>query len=233
MRHVTRIKKPETISDKELTVIILNATIGKVISKPRSNISFNDGETLLTKQVQTIRKIAPRSELIVVTGEKCDEVYSAHKKLEIKYVENERYYETNTMRSLAVGLLATVNKNVLVMHGDLLFDQDSLVSILQNESMALVGKQLLDHKVGIISDNGLISNISFGLPQKWAQIVLFTNRELESLRVLAADNNKWNWYIWEAIHNIVHKNGEFKVHDGNITEINTQKDIDKVNKCLK
>ena len=238
MRHVTTTKKEfAPVKPEELSIVLLNSTSGKALKYPRCNAFFRDGETLLVKQVNIIKAISTKIDICVLTGEQNEDIYNNynHSGLKVRYIENERFFDTNEMRSLCLALRSILNPNVLVIHGDTMFSHDSLFRMMNGESSLGIDskKTLSENKIGVIIDDGKVSTISYGLPDKWSQLAMFTGEELSQLKALAYNKAKWNWYIHESISHILHNNGSFKACETEILEINNRNDIEKVNTCLK
>ena len=235
MRNTIQFKKPiAEINDSEITFIILGATAGKNIKYPRSNISFCDGETLLKKQVDSIRQVFSLAQIYVVCGEGASDIYKNNRIKGVRYLENQNYLESGQCKSLGLGLLATIESHVIVIAGDVLINKTDLKNSICRESTLVIdtSNQQGDSKVGAIVDDEKISSLTFGLPQKWGQVTLFTGKELELLSTICLDKNKSNWFVHEAISYILSKNGTFKAKFGEMIEVNTNKDIERINKCL-
>jgi len=121
------------------TAIILNSGVGTRLgtftaSKPKCLLDIAKDETILSRQLVALDQIGVK-ETIITTGpfeEKIKE-YLKNKFINIKinYIHNPLYRETNYIYSL---LLASelVKGNIILMHGDLVFDVSVLKKLVKS-----------------------------------------------------------------------------------------------------
>ncbi len=116
-------------------------------------------------------------------------------------IENERYETTNVTRSIGIGLRAVTTERVIVIYGDLVFNE----SILQNTDFSNKSTLLLDNtymkeeEIGCFVENKKIINMDWGQKTKWAQISYFTGRELKLLKNIAWDKSKEMFYGFDHL----------------------------------
>lgn len=233
-RNIAESKK----NKEKLNVIILSAapSRGMKTSGPIPIFSINN-QTLLEKQVNTVNKVYPNSDIYVVIGYMD---FRIRNKLwgnlpnNVRFVNNPIYNETNSVYSLKLALDNMLPGNVLVIHGDLVFNITCIKDIANKKSSLLVddnGKFKKD-KVGVNIDDGNIIHIGYNIKEyKWGQISFFKNKELRLLKkiVFNDDINK-SITLFEAIKIIINNNGQFTSFcpkNKRIIEINNTKDLEK------
>ena len=117
------------------------------------------------------------------------------------------------------------------MHGDLHFNSKTL-DVSFEKSFVIVDSQnrFKDSEVGITKNKERLSIISYGLPEKWAQIAFVTGQEYEILKNIfnkyeAQDKKRLSF---EIINTIVEMGGKFACYEPSgmkITEIDRIRDI--------
>lgn len=234
MRNTIQLKNNNIIKSEDISFIILTATNGKNIKYPRCNVTFKDEETLLQKQVKTILSVFPHADIIVVCGEDAESIYRKNKIKNVRYVENQIYNNSGQCKSLFLGMIASKSDNIVVISGDIYFSAADIALINKKQSSLFVKKDKIDNdtKIGVVIDDNKVSTISYNLPNRWNEITVFTGYELEELKELLNNKIKHNWFVYETINFILNKRGEFYTKFSNIIEINTNKDIERINKCL-
>ncbi len=120
-------------------VVILNSGSGSrmgelTASKPKCLVEIAPSETILSRQVKALNDRGLK-DILVTTGPFAEKI-KAHLDggfpgINFAYVNNPRYAETNYIYSL---LLAgdRLNNDILLMHGDLVFDWVVLEKLLQS-----------------------------------------------------------------------------------------------------
>lgn len=214
------------------SVIIVAAGVGNRVRSigSRSLIQLTSTETVLDKQINNINEAFPNNEIILVTGFDADRVLKAAPS-NIITIENERYEETNVVRSIAIGLYAARNERVVILHGDLVFSTETLKHAGFNNKSALIvhpndNKQ--QDKLGCIIDNGVVEHMLYGLPHKWAEIMYLTGRELKLFSSLAKRRDKEKLLDFEIINSVIEKGGEFLAISPprmSVLDIDSSKDI--------
>ncbi len=157
-----------------MQAILLNSGQGTrmgtlTADKPKCLVELNRGETILYRQVKALTEQGI-DEIVVTTGpfaEKIDEYLKTHfKGVNFKLVYNSRYEETNYIYSMYLAA-DNISADVILMHGDLVFDYRLLTGILSSgyENTVLVNPDMKlpvkDFK-GLIKD-GLVRQIGVNL----------------------------------------------------------------------
>tara|TARA_R110002153_G_C13164845_1_gene483458 strand:- start:204 stop:773 length:570 start_codon:yes stop_codon:yes gene_type:complete len=159
---------------------------------------------------------------------------------EVICIENQLYETTGSFETFRLLVNASVDDSILMLHGDLYFDNKILESADFSKSFIVedTSGNIGEREVGITSINSKASILSYGLKKKWAQIAFFTGKELSMLRQICAKirEESKSLLTFEIINSIINKGGAFRVHkpdDGFIIEIDCMKDINNENFNIK
>jgi choline kinase len=213
------------VNPSDFTAILLCAGEAEFIKNFGSNrplIVLGDN-TLLSSQINTIRRKLPGiSDIIVVLGFDAERTLKSVPK-GVRVILNERWQETSESHSLALALKATITPSALVICGDTYFGIESLT--LPKKSTLVVSETGKQEKIGILSDQGIATHLSYGAECKWGQIAYVVGGDLNKLRRAADEKSK----LFEIFNTLIAENVEFNVvTKGGITEINSLKDVDNL-----
>lgn len=210
------------------TIIIPAAGTGHRMKRygPKS-LTIVGNQTIIANQLTLIHRIFNYSEVIVVGGyqiEKLNKVVQNDNR--VKVINNKDYEDTNVLHSINLALKKTKNSKVLVVYGDLYFNEVCIRQPFYKESGLVLCDTMKDEEIGCIVDNHTVKHTFYNLPTKWAQISYFTNNELEILRDVSSKNPAW--FGFEAINHIINQGGEFKAFipkQGKCFDIDTTYDL--------
>jgi len=227
-RNVVTIK--ETTKSR-CSVVIPSAGVGSRMRTygPTSLIKIEDEITVFERQKRLISQTIPNHEIVLVTGFESQKVINNTPR-DIIHVQNERYQESNVVRSIQIGINAATTDNILVVYGDLVFNSATLSHSFQ-ESSIVIDTQA-DNKnteVGCIVHNEYLEQMCFDLPQKWSQVVYLTGKELSLFSKFANNPQNIMAFGFEAINWILEHGGRFKVLSNDMdiqtVDLDTSKDI--------
>jgi|15BtaG_2_1085339.scaffolds.fasta_scaffold00006_40 choline kinase len=228
---IRHIHKPHELPP--IDIVIPAAGLGRRMKSygPKPLIQIKNNTTILANQLKLFRKVLPASNIILVTGFDADRLMN-NTPSEIVKVENERYEDTNVVRSLGMGLRAC-KRDVLVVYGDLVFNEYALRTIDYNHSSILVGDEIMgDKEVGcIVNKKGGLENMMYDLPVKWGQMGFFKGRELKLLKEFCWNPIYYSRFGFEAINHIVSNGGKVAgCYDkkARVIDIDTNKDLERV-----
>lgn len=134
-----------------MKALILNSGIGSRMGEetklhPKCMTLLTENETILSRQLSQLAYCGVK-EIVLTTGycsdilmEYCDNI---DKNLHISYIKNERYDSTNYIYSIYQARLC-VKEDILLLHGDLVFDNSVLEDILQCEDSCMVVDSTLE-----------------------------------------------------------------------------------------
>lgn len=162
---------------------------------------------LLDIQIAAIRaSFADDVEIIICCGLDPDMVSSycksKYNSINVRIVENSQYEETNNAESLRLCLNNINNDSIMVCEGSLLLYPEVL-NIKKRENFLLLQRaESLNLDIGIVNDNKQkITNISYGLPNKWAEIFFLNGHEnIEAVRRKAVEKESKKKLIFEILN---------------------------------
>lgn len=107
--------------------------------QPKALVSLGNGETLLSRQLRLLLE-AGIDEVVISTGylgEKIREAVQpfATQGLRVTFVDNPYYATTNAIVSMALARDALIGDGCLVLHGDLVFDEEWLKVLLTHPAV--------------------------------------------------------------------------------------------------
>lgn len=210
------------------TIIIPAAGLGKrmKIYGPKSLVKINDEHTILSKQIEIINSCFKHCEIIVVGGYQFDKLSSNVKN--VRFIYNKDYESTNVLYSIGLGLKKAKTNKVLIIYGDLVFNKECIDLPFNKESAVVVSSIMKDEEVGCIYNNGVLENVFYKIPTKWAQIAFFTGPELDILKQILKQEKTSYWFGFEAINDIITRGGIFKVFEpinGRAVDIDSSYDL--------
>jgi len=219
---------------KKFSIIIPSAGEGSRMRSfgPRSLIQLTNGKNLIEHQVSLLKDTFPISDIIVVSGFEATKLMN-----KVPYgivsIENERYAETNVLRSIGIGLRAALSDNVIIVYGDLIFNQEILNFPINKSCTIYSNEQTVkaNDEVGCTVHNGKLEHIFYELANKWVPIIYLKGKELKLMKSLAFDKQKEKLYGWEGINAILEGGGEFEAfcpHGGKSVDIDSSKDLERI-----
>jgi choline kinase len=220
---------------RDLSIIIPAAGIGRRMKSygPKPLIELSGFETVLSRQLRILRETFPKADIVVVVGYEAERIIrTLPLGMRLKVVENERYDETNVLRSIGMGLRAINHTNVMVIYGDLVFNSEAVTWATSNGSSLLVDTkgQIDEEEVGTTVVDGRVTNLSYGLDTKWSQIMYLTGRELDLFKRMAWNSDRRMWFGYEALNMVVDNGGNLRAIEPRgvrVAEIDSSKDIER------
>ncbi len=226
------------MKDNDITVIIPAAGVAKrmKVHGAKSLIDLGYSDTILSRQLRIIRHVLPQAEIILVTGFEADKVYRFIPS-DVKVVENHLHQETNVAYSISLGLKACINKRVLVVYGDLIFNKEALTSLSYTESEIVVDNcnRMKKWEVGLTHENGYAIQFCYDLPTKWAHIVYLQDKELELFKKYICNPEYKKFFGYEILNMILASGCKLRLCEAEpmrILEIDTINDLDGLSKLL-
>jgi|TARA_R100000322_G_scaffold124887_1_gene81688 choline kinase len=217
-----------------LTVIIPAAGEGRRMKSygPKSLIELGKSN-ILQRQIRIVEKVLGSVEFIIVAGFECDKLMDSCPEYFIK-LENENYSITNVSRSLSIALRSVKTERVLIIYGDLVFNEQALSKMdFSTSSTSASLDQERNNEVGCIFDNEKnIVNMMYDLETKWNQIIYLQGRELEIFKKECQNRSNKKKFGFEIINKVVDAGGKIKcIVDKSISvvDIDTSKDLIRAN----
>jgi len=227
-----------TAEHEKLSVIIPVAGMGHRMKSygPKCLFPTSKNRTILERTIANVKKVFPYSEIIVIVGFEADKVIDTLPS-SVRIVENQLYEQTNIVESLRLALNNAVHDNVLIIHGDLIFNVYALYDITTGGSCAIVDTQdrFGKNEIGVNIFENRITNFSYGLANKWAQIIYLTGHELNSFRSLCSQRDKNKMYMFEILNMVIDNKGSIQAKEPKgmqILEVDSLKDLPSWGKSL-
>lgn len=137
----------KAVNNSNMKALILNSGMGSRMgslteSAPKCMTEILAGETILKRQILQLTEIGIK-DVVITTGRHKDKLMeycrSLNLPLDYTFVHNPEYQETNYIYSIYLAKDFLRNTDILLMHGDLVFDFDVLAGIAdQAESSVAV-----------------------------------------------------------------------------------------------
>jgi hypothetical protein len=197
MRQTNFITTVRKQSDDKVSFIIL------ANHKKNINKEYNRKE-ILEKQIDKIKEVFQKPEIIVITG--ADNHKVAKYKKDFRIVENVNYFDCGDFEQMRLGIQNCETKYIYIIPENLI----DLNLTLNKYSKVFLSKVSLDNPGCTYSQ--YIENISYGIPNEINKAFFVTGNELDILQKYLSDNQKTKYKLtsFEVINDIIHKGGKFK-----------------------
>lgn len=235
-----------------MKALILNSGLGSRMGAltsehPKCMTGISAEDTILSRQLKMLVK-AGITEVVMTTGYfdgvLVDYCKSLHLPLNITFVKNPLYLETNYIYSIYCVKELLQGDGVLLMHGDLVFEYSVLKDLLDNENscMKVSSTAVLPEKdFKAVVKNGLVKavGIDFFDSAMEAQALYKLNKDDWDLWLNKiteyCESNRRKCYAEVALNEITEKCRieAFDVKDRLCTEIDTPEDLEKVTERLR
>lgn len=210
MRFTQEIKK----KDAFIPIAILSAGISSRMKthEPRSLLKINN-KTLIEYQIETLNNVFKELEILLVVGYKSEKIIKKLQDHNIRIIENQLFDETNAGESIRLVVNNNIHNKLLIIHGDLHFNIETLKGLNYNKSFLLIDNnlQMSDREVGMAINDNKVTNLSYGLKSKWCQIAYIQGQEYEILKqILLKDKEQIRKKVsFEIINDIINRGGSF------------------------
>jgi len=219
------------------SVIILNALPDKKIKSlgNRCLVQIKKNKNILDHHIESIKTIFRNPDILLVCGFDSKKVkkyidLNNNKYKDIIYLEHPVNDLTNTGQSLECALKQISNSNCLVINANHLLHTSALKRIKASldHSFMLTGTNVGD--IGYISNNGIIQNCYYDLPNNIYDILYINAEQLDIIKNIS---NVSQLYLFEIINRCI--DGGMKilpvtVGSKGITVINNSKNIERLKK---
>jgi choline kinase len=200
-------------NDQRYSIILLYAGGNHSLkSGPRALIELNR-KMLFEHHIKAIehRFGAINHNIIAVCGYESTKIMNKLPEHIIK-IENENYESTGVARSIGMGLRATNAENVIVIYGDLFFTYEALNFDLDKSCVVIDKVGHMDTTIGCSNNGECVDIMLYGMPYKWCEIAFFRGKELNTLKNICWNENKYKLFGFELINEIVDKGGSFNIY---------------------
>lgn len=223
-RYITSTKRAPSNN----TFIILSAGTGRR-TKNHGNKSLipYGNKRIIDHQVETIKSAyGANTDIILVTGHMANKVIRDVDRVRI--VENPFFESANIVESMRIGINSCLESNVFFIHGDLIFSQSFIKPPSENAICVPIDKnsKLDKTAVGVITNDESVKNFSYGLPDKWSQIVFFPQNIFKQIKTKLNNADK-NMSSFEFMNDLIKSKYDISYYEspkGKIKEVHSMKD---------
>lgn len=223
--------------NNRLSVVIASANMGKRMKSygPKALFALTN-QTIVDRQLRIIWSVFPNVDIFVVVGFEAEKIREQIKpNYPIRLIYNPLWSETNVVYSLSMALHACMTDGVLILHGDLVFNEEAIRGITNNGSRVLIDSAhaFKADEVGLVYNDHekLVTNFSYGLPIKWGQIVYVEGEEKARLEEISHNHEiSEKWFLYEALNYVISEDGKLHIHQPvglKIVEVDTIKDLER------
>ena len=126
-----------------MKAIIFNSGMGSRMGKltqdkPKCMLKLYNGETIFERQIRILNDCGIK-DFIITTGPFKDQLYEVADKFKnsnFQFVSNDNYKNTNYIVSMN-NVYELLNDDVLLMHGDLVFNKNLIIKLLNNNNKSV------------------------------------------------------------------------------------------------
>lgn len=239
-RNITSTKKGvfKKKSD-ELSIVIPAAGMGHRMKSygPKALIPINtdDDLTIIERQLGLLWSFYPDAEIFIVVGFECDKIRKHLRDYPVRFIHNPIHEKTNVLYSIGLGIQATISDEVMVVYGDLIFNEHAIKNLRGSCSKVIIENEgfLKKGEVGVVVHEGSVTNFSFGLDTKWGQIVYLTGKELELFKQVSTKSETSQWLGYEGLNYVLDNGGTIECvapRKMELVEIDVTKDLERIPK---
>ena len=217
---------------QKYSIIIPAAGMGHRMNVNMAKSLLKVGQhSIMERQLLIINKIFPKREVIVVGGYDSENLFNVLPRGIIK-AYNPNFDKTNVVESIKIGLEHSSSSLVVIIYGDLFFNKRLVSLPFRKKSFIISSSTMMPREVGINSLNNKLVNLYYDLPEKWAQVIFLTGKEIGLLRAICQDDVS-RMFGYECLNKMVDMGGEFLVEsprNGIAIDIDTVHDLSHVRK---
>lgn len=134
-----------------MKVLILNSGLGSRMgdetkTHPKCMTMIDDNDTIISRQLKLLEENGIK-DVIITTGPFEDKLInycnSLNLDLNIKYINNDKYRETNYIYSIYKAR-NELNDDIILMHGDLVFSDEVLKMLMENSNSVMTVSSTVD-----------------------------------------------------------------------------------------
>ena len=223
-----------------MKAIILAAGVGSRLEKsiPKTLTKLDNNETILERQLNFLNQYISKKDIIIIVGYKKELIIKEFPNY--KTIYNKHYSETNTAKSLMLGLAKIYDEDIIWINGDVVFNKMVLEPIMNfNESCMLVntmsvGEEEIKYTV---NSNGYINQVSKVVSNGLGEAVginRISKAHLTEFKKALEECNQ-NDYFEYALEIMIKKNlklSPIDISDSFCMEIDFKSDLELVNKNI-
>jgi hypothetical protein len=251
MRAKTKTNKTKKSKDLPqhpslITVILLCDLPGYRMKSygPTSLIDITPRKKLIDFQIDAIKKVFLNFEIILCCGFDCEKmckyVREKYSSINIRIVENQAFGSSNSCESARLCINNTNNDNILILDGNLLFNQKTIKLIPINQTCVVIeNKELESFDIGVNTDEkNHAQHFSFGAYKVWSEILYLHGKDIvENVRKFLIHPESKKKFLFEAINDVLKNKHEIRCIENQyvihkINNIKTYHDIKEKNEIF-
>jgi len=225
-----------------LTVIIASAGIGRRMKSKgaKALLPVYSNMPILEHQLKTVWKAYPQANIIVAIGFQANKIRAYFRnKYPMRFVYNPNYETNNVLCSIALALESSMPSNLLILHGDIIFNVNTISALNGTSSKILVlptTTKDTTQEVGVVIQDNRVTNLSYGLSKTWGQMAYLTGDEAKHFESVAFNYEQYsNCFFHEGINEVINRGGVFYAHTPsniNFIEVDSLDDLSKARNII-
>lgn len=175
-------------------------------SGPKSLLSYQK-DNILNQQISVLLEAIPEAEIIVAVGFEANKIISLKTKT-FKIVENIDFETTNSIETLRLCINNISNEKVLIIGGDVIPTVSDVLSIIKQskQNVILFNNVWSNNNIGLIQNNNILTNFSYGLENKWSNIWYITGNQLIEIRKFVNNSKNKKSLLHHGIEYLLSRN---------------------------
>ena len=198
------------------------------------------GSLLIDCQIRSVMSVFKNCEIIICAGADALKLHghirSNHANKNIRIVENQIFKNSNSCESLRLCLNNTMNTNVFIVCGDVLFTPKDVTGIKHKGSFIVSQSNLAgcNFEIGASFVNyNDVRNLQFGIENlTWSEIAYVSGEaEIYELKRFLSSIESKNKFVFEGINHLIKRGYKFKSFEtkwSGMVKINNAKTLQKV-----
>lgn len=224
--------------EQKLEVVIPAAGMGHRMKSygPKALINISKNVTLIERQIKIIWKLYPNADIFITVGFAAEKITDKLKKYPVRFIYNPIHEKTNVLYSIGLAMQACVSSSVMVIYGDLIFNDKAIKNITEGRTSKIVVDTvgIMDKReVGVVCEKKIAQNFSFGLSSKWCQIAYLVDRELAMMKEISIKKENCQWLGYEALNLMIENGARLEAVSPKsikVLDIDFVKDLERITK---
>lgn len=172
---------------------------------PQCLQKLSNGKLLLDKQIDSIKSVLPKSEIIISCKDFLTKILN-NKPDDVRVVQSQ-IVDSNEVEEIRLCLNNITTDNVLFICSDMYFDKNLFSDVDFNDSFAIYenSNMMSYDSVGMTVVNGKATIMAYGVDNKWTRVFYVNRRGKISLNNYCKNENHKKMFAWEAINYVMDK----------------------------
>ena len=208
IRNVMPIRRNDN-KNSNTSVILLATSLERECKKwGKIHLSWE----IIKIQLHVIRKAFPKIDIIVVSSENFNNILRVKSKYKIRVIPHLNQENSNEMQDIKFGLSSCLSSGVIIICGNILFNEGVLRGINNGESKILIDKndpQLKSENIGVMINGKRVVNFAYDLYPKWGKIVYLDEEDLPNFIQISFQNGNVgiHKFLFEGLNQFIEQRG--------------------------